>query len=133
MPFTRRATAAALTITGLAAALLPATAQAAPRSGPQTPSVLLLSTEQPGDHRSAVLVCEPAGGTHPDAADACHAVAHVNGDLSALAFDEGPCTFEYAPVTAHAWGFWQDRPVAWSKTYSNRCLLLRGTRALFDF
>ncbi|MGK5444327.1 SSI family serine proteinase inhibitor [Micromonospora sp. URMC 105] len=140
MPLARRATvaatAAALTVAGLTAtALLPQAAQAAPRSGTQSPSVLLLAVDRPGtaEDRSTVLVCGPTGGTHPDAATACRTLAQVNGDLTALSVDPGPCTFEYAPVTVHAWGYWQDRPVAWSETYSNRCLLLRGTGALFAF
>ncbi|MEH0829766.1 MULTISPECIES: SSI family serine proteinase inhibitor [unclassified Micromonospora] len=141
MPLARRAavaaTAAALTVAGLTAqaALLPQAAQAAPRSGAESPSVLLLAVDRAGtaEDRSSVLVCGPTGGTHPDAATACRTLAHVDGNLAALSVDPGPCTFEYAPVTVHAWGFWQDRPVAWSETYSNRCMLLRGTGALFAF
>lgn len=139
MPFARpaAATAAALAVAALTAqaALLPQAAQAAPRSGPETPSVLLLDIDRPGtaEDRSAVLVCGPTGGTHPDAVAACRTLARVDGDLSALSADPGPCTCDYAPVTVHAWGFWQDRPVTWSKSYENRCLLLRGTGALFAF
>ncbi|MEH0845400.1 SSI family serine proteinase inhibitor [Micromonospora sp. CPCC 205711] len=139
MPFARRAAtlAVAATLTSLAAgtALLPGAAEAAPRPGPETPSVLVLRMDRPaaGEHRSALLICGPTGGTHPDAATACRTVARVDGDLDALGTDQGPCLLEYAPVTVHAWGFWQDRPVAWSKTYDNRCRMLRGTGALFAF
>ncbi|MGB2572153.1 SSI family serine proteinase inhibitor [Micromonospora citrea] len=135
MSLARRAaavvTAAILAVA--AAMLLPRPAEAAPRVGPHTPSVLVLQTERQDEQRTALLLCGPTGGTHPDAATACRTVARVDGDLAALEFDEGPCTYEYAPVTVHAWGYWQDRPVNWSETYGNRCLMLRGTGALFDF
>ncbi|MGS2616676.1 SSI family serine proteinase inhibitor [Micromonospora sp. LZ34] len=135
MPFVQRVTALfAVTVlaTGaLTAATTPRAAHAADR-----PTSVLLLTVPPhvhGEPRATALRCEPAGGTHPEATAACRAVAAVDGDLTAMTPEPGPCTLEYAPVTARAFGFWQDRPVSWAKTFGNRCALLRETRSLFAF
>ncbi|MDZ5444957.1 SSI family serine proteinase inhibitor [Micromonospora sp. 4G57] len=138
MPFARHATALALaaTLGGLAAVAAPhpRPAEAAPRPGPETPSVLLLTVDSgTAGSRATVLVCGPAGGLHPDPTTACRLVARVDGDLAALDVDPGPCTLEHAPLTVRAVGFWQDRPVSYSRTFDNRCTLRRGTGALFDF
>lgn len=136
MPLARRSAALAVAAAlggpaGLAAA---PPAGAAPRPGPETPSVLLLTVDDHHDGaRSTVLICGPAGGLHPDPVAACRLVARVNGHLDALSVDPAPCTREYAPLTARAVGFWQDRPVTYARTFDNGCLLHRGTGALFDF
>lgn len=64
---------------------------------------------------------------------ACRLVARVDGDLAALDVDPGPCTVEHAPLTVHAVGLWQDRPVSSIRTFDNGCALRRGAGALFDF
>ncbi|MET7967231.1 SSI family serine proteinase inhibitor [Micromonospora sp. NPDC005305] len=135
MPFARRTAALALAaaLGGLAVTAAPTAAGAAPRPGPDTPSALLLTVDTGGDVRATVLTCGPEGGLHPDPATACRLVARVDGHLDALEVQPGPCTREYAPVTARAVGFWQDRPVAYTRTFDNRCHLLRGTDVLFDF
>ncbi|MFG2057477.1 SSI family serine proteinase inhibitor [Micromonospora sp. NPDC048930] len=136
MPFARRTAALAVAgaLGGLAGVTAPQAAGAAPRPGPETPSVLLLTVDDgAADLRSTVLICGPVGGLHPEPAAACRLVARVDGDLDALAVDPDLCTREYAPLTARAVGFWQDRPVTYVKTFDNGCLLRRGTGALFDF
>ncbi|GAA4574574.1 hypothetical protein GCM10023176_41870 [Micromonospora coerulea] len=138
MPFARRTAALALaaTLGGLAAVAAPhpRTAGAAPRPGPETPSVLLLTVDPAtAASRSTVLVCGPAGGLHPDPTTACRLVARVDGDLAGLDVDPGLCTLEHAPLTVRALGFWQDRPVSYARTFDNRCALRRGTGTLFDF
>ncbi|WNM38617.1 SSI family serine proteinase inhibitor [Micromonospora halotolerans] len=136
MPFAPRTAALALAaaLGGLAATAAPTAAGAAPRPGPETPSALLLTVDAGGgDVRATVLTCGPEGGLHPDPATACRLVARVDGHLDALEVQPGPCTREYAPVTARAVGFWQDRPVAYTRTFDNRCHLHRGTDVLFDF
>ncbi|SBT41128.1 SSI family serine proteinase inhibitor [Micromonospora auratinigra] len=136
MPFARRtaalALAAALGVLATSAAARPAAA--APRPGPQLPSVLLLTVDDGvGAPRATVLTCGPAGGLHPDPTTACRLVARVDGDLDALSVDPSPCIEVYAPLTVRAVGFWQDRPVAYARSFDNRCLLRHGTAALFDF
>lgn len=136
MPFARPTAALALAaaLGGLTAVAAPGAAGAAPRPGPETPSVLLLTVDGGGaDLRATVLVCGPAGGLHPDPVAACRLVARVDGDLDALDVDADPCTTVYAPVVARAVGFWQDRPVRYTRTFDNRCLLTRATATLFAF
>ncbi|MFI5837676.1 SSI family serine proteinase inhibitor [Micromonospora sp. NPDC051300] len=135
MPFTRRTAALALAavLGGLASVAAPGSAGAAPRPGPETPSVLLLTVDGGADVRATVLVCGPAGGLHPDPVAACRLVARVDGDLDALDVDADPCTTVHAPVVARAVGVWQDRPVHYTHTFGNRCLLTRATAALFTF
>ncbi|MEU4633232.1 SSI family serine proteinase inhibitor [Micromonospora chalcea] len=130
MPFARRTAALAL-VAALGAPASPA--QAAPRPGPQTPSVLLLTVDDGAGVRATVLTCGPTGGQHPDPITACRLVARVDGDLDALDVDGAPCTSQYAPVVARAAGFWQNRPVSYTRTFANPCLMQRTTASLFTF
>lgn len=135
MPLAQRVAAlCAAAVLGTATLAVAATpAHAAPTD--QATSVLVLSVtpHATGVPRAAVLRCEPAGGTHPRAASACQDVAAVDGNLAALSVNPGFCTLEYVPVTVQAVGLWQNRPVAYSETFGNRCELLRETGALFAF
>ncbi|ADL46806.1 SSI family serine proteinase inhibitor [Micromonospora aurantiaca] len=133
MPFARRTAALALAaaLGGLAAPASPA--QAAPRPGPETPSVLLLTVDDGAGLRATVLTCGPTGGLHPDPITACRLVARVDGDLDALDVDGAPCTSQYDPVVARAVGIWQDRPVSYTRTFGNACLMQRTTASLFTF
>ncbi|WP_064445897.1 SSI family serine proteinase inhibitor [Micromonospora sp. NBRC 110037] len=130
MPFARRTAALAL-VAALGAPASPA--HAAPHPGPQTPSVLLLTVDDGAGVRATVLTCGPAGGLHPDPITACRLVARVDGDLDALDVDGAPCTSQYAPVVARATGFWQNRPVSYTRTFTNPCLMQRTTASLFTF
>ncbi|MBF5029265.1 MULTISPECIES: SSI family serine proteinase inhibitor [unclassified Micromonospora] len=133
MPFARRTAAAALAavLGGLAAPASPA--QAAPRPGPETPSVLLLTVDDGAGPRATVLTCGPTGGLHPDPITACRLVARVDGDLDALDVHGAPCTSQYAPVVARAVGIWQTRPISYTRTFGNACLMQRTTASLFTF
>lgn len=82
----------------------------------------------------ALLLCDPAGGTHPDAAAACDDIDAANGDFNALpGVPDTICTFIYAPVTATATGLWHGMPVTFQKTYSNACVLQAETGPVFSF
>ncbi|MGC9665954.1 subtilase-type protease inhibitor [Planosporangium sp. 12N6] len=83
--------------------------------------------------RTALLICDPAGGDHPLAGPACAELTQVAGDVGALADGAGPCTMIYDPVTVTVDGWWQGSVVSFRATYANSCLLLRQTRAIFDF
>ncbi|MEW2444050.1 SSI family serine proteinase inhibitor [Micromonospora marina] len=133
MPFARRTAALALVaaLGGLTAPASPA--QAAPRPGPEIPSVLLLTVDDGAGVRATVLTCGPTGGLHPDPFTACRLVARVDGDLDALDVDGAPCTSQYDPVVARAVGFWQNRPVSYTRTFGNACLMQRTTASLFTF
>jgi hypothetical protein len=88
-----------------------------------------------GDRTQRVtLRCDPLGGTHPKATDACKAVAAVKGNLRALRRTEGVmCLALYQPVTAAATGTWRGRTVRYKKTFSNKCVLAVETGAVFQF
>lgn len=97
---------------------------------------LTLSVSSPGWlARSVALECDPPGGTHPNAMDACMELHLVAGDLDTLAYLQEPtsCTLEYRPVVATARGSWYGRPVSWTHTYGNDCALHAETGPVFDF
>ncbi|MGF1429203.1 SSI family serine proteinase inhibitor [Kitasatospora sp. LaBMicrA B282] len=80
------------------------------------------------------LLCAPDGGTHPDPAAACAAIAAADGDLDQLRGDPGVlCNNLYQPVTAFAHGFWFGTTVAWSRHFANPCGLRTRTDPVFRF
>lgn len=87
----------------------------------------------PATAKTAKLTCEPAGGTHPDAATACKQLAQVNGDFDALDVDPGPCILIWDPVTVTAKGHWRGTAVDYQETFPNSCVLGRTTGAVFAF
>jgi hypothetical protein len=94
---------------------------------------LTLTLVGEGWARAVTLQCEPPDGGHPAPAEACAALAAVDGDPSALPVGTHPCTLEYAPVTARLTGVWQDTAVGWTNVYGNPCDLHRATDPLFRF
>jgi hypothetical protein len=83
-------------------------------------------------YRALLLTCDPAGGEHPRAAQACAQLADSNGTFERDAQDV-MCTEEYAPVTVEATGRWRGRLVRFKKTYGNECDMTAHTGSLFDF
>ncbi|MER5596482.1 SSI family serine proteinase inhibitor [Streptomyces sp. NPDC002265] len=85
---------------------------------------------RPGDTRGALLLCDPPRG-HAHAAQACARLASAKGDIGALTPADGFCTMVYAPVTAHARGEWGGRPVEFTRTFANSCVLAAWTGPVF--
>ncbi|NHD18663.1 MULTISPECIES: SSI family serine proteinase inhibitor [unclassified Actinopolyspora] len=87
------------------------------------------------ESRTALLHCDPAGGTHPEAAAACEQLDAVQGRLGSLrAGKEKPmCPLVYRPVTVKATGTWKNSPVQYSQKYSNSCEMKAYTGAVFNF
>ncbi|MFC9971438.1 SSI family serine proteinase inhibitor [Spirillospora sp. NPDC127200] len=83
--------------------------------------------------RGAFLQCPGGLGNHPHGERACADLAAARGDLNRLPGDPHGCTKEYAPVTAVATGTWYGRPVRWSRTYSNACVMDAATGPVFRF
>ena len=52
-------------------------------------------------------------------------------DLAALPPKGGYCPMLYAPVTAHARGQWNGRPVEYTETFSNGCVMAGRTGSVF--
>ncbi|MCW2640681.1 MAG: Subtilisin inhibitor-like protein 5 [Dactylosporangium sp.] len=128
------ATAAATAALTAGIVSLPSSASASAYSAP-TALFLTVADGEGGDvvSRAVVLTCDPAGGSHPAAQQACNELAAVTGDIDALS--EGPdnCIMIYDPVTVTAEGWWQGHVRSFRATYVNSCLLYRQTRAVFDF
>ncbi|MEV7192345.1 SSI family serine proteinase inhibitor [Streptomyces sp. NPDC093510] len=84
--------------------------------------------------RGVMLHCAPEpAGHHPQAANACEAIARARGDFNRLPDDPHVCTKEYEPVTARVTGTHKGRSVSWRKTYPNACTLDADTGHVFRF
>ena len=108
----------------------PATAQAAP---PATGLVLSVRTEM-GTLSTTRLNCEPAGGLHRNAKEACDGLTPVGGDFTKMkpAADVA-CTMELNTTTATLNGKWRGKKVTFEQTYSNPCVMRVNTGKVFDF
>lgn len=134
----RRAVLGTFAAAGLA--LAPA-ATAAPADGPEpaepqpASSMLTLTVQEENSARnnSALLLCDPAGGTHGSPDKACSALHKAGGKLDTLAGDNMRCTLEYSPVTATATGDWNGEPVRFQQEYPNLCALHAETGEIFKF
>ncbi|GAB3442391.1 hypothetical protein GCM10027570_09550 [Streptomonospora sediminis] len=108
------------------------------RPAAQVPdAVMKLSVTGP-DRKAAettTLNCAPAGGSHPNAQDACEALQRAGGDFAALGKrnEQRVCTLRYAPVTVSATGTWHGAPVDYSEKFSNACVASVETERIFDF
>lgn len=124
------------TLLAAAALLVAATApaQAAPEDARADGNWLYLTVTQ-GDARSSdtrgtMLLCDPPQG-HGKAAEACAALEAANGDLAVLPPRNTYCPMHYAPVTARAQGQWNGRPVDYTETFSNGCVMAGRTGSVF--
>ncbi|MFD5264631.1 SSI family serine proteinase inhibitor [Streptomyces sp. NPDC058335] len=133
-PFPTHPLQGALPVT---AALLLAAVAPAQASAPRThlPGDGLRLTVTTGDSRSSdtrgtLLLCDPPQG-HSRAAEACADLTAADGDIGAVVHRDAVCSLLYAPVTAHASGRWNGRPVEYTKTFSNTCVMLAETGAVF--
>ena len=100
--------------------------------------VLLLTiargeTATPSD-RVVLLQCASPGGTHPRAAEACHHLEPVSGDLADLKVSRRVvCTRRYDPVTVSGSGMWDGHHLWFERTFGNPCELHAYTGAVFNF
>lgn len=83
--------------------------------------------------KDTLLTCNPNGGTHPHAADACSELAAAQGDFSKLHKKQQLCPMIYAPVTATATGLFAGKHVNFRQEFPNRCVLTRNTGQVFAF
>jgi hypothetical protein len=100
-----------------------------------TTQLMLRTTAGTNAARSVMLRCDPPGGTHPKAADACADVAKSQGDLKQLPASTNPraCFMIYAPVTVSAQGNWRGQPVQFTAQFPNTCVMRDKTGSIFDF
>jgi hypothetical protein len=85
--------------------------------------------------RTVTLQCNPPGGTHPKAAEACADVAKAGGRLAQMPANANPraCFMIYAPVTVTARGDWQGQAVRFTEKFPNTCVMRDKTGSVFDF
>lgn len=127
----------------LGTALVPAGASAQPPPAtdsdpavPRSANVMRLTVDGgPGGHRTVMLTCNPAGGTHPQSAAACADLSRVNGNFENLGQKRSNtmCTMIYRPITVTATGTWEDSSVDYGDEYPNACVLTARTGPVFDF
>ncbi|MEV6958010.1 SSI family serine proteinase inhibitor [Streptomyces sp. NPDC051207] len=118
-----------------AAALLAACAVPAGATGNGSVDWLYLTVARSDtrsyDLRATLLLCDPPRGGHARAAEACAELDAAGGDLRALPPRDSFCPMVHAPVTAHARGQWHGRPVDYTETFPNSCVMAARTGAVF--
>jgi hypothetical protein len=99
---------------GTAAAATPATAAAEP-VGVLGIMITPLPGGTPSAPRVATLICEPNGGTHPRADEACKDIAEAKGDIAAVPpYPRVGCLPVWQPVTITVRGTWGDKVIDYS-------------------
>lgn len=86
--------------------------------------------------RTVQLRCEPTGGTHPKAAEACESLLAAGGNFDQLGQPQTgaqQCTLVLRPVVASAHGTWQGKPVHFDKEFGNNCVATSKLGSVFDF
>jgi hypothetical protein len=79
------------------------------------------------------LTCEPTGGPHPRADEACLALSGVDGQFEGLSTGQGVCTLEYDPVRVKASGTWRGETRSFDAEFANTCVMRTETGPVFDF
>ncbi|MGK5684605.1 SSI family serine proteinase inhibitor [Actinoplanes sp. URMC 104] len=104
----------------------------APRPGAAS-AVMLSHATDAGQPMAVKLTCDPPGGGHPRAVQACTLLEQVDADPARIPRKTGACILLYKPVTASLTGTWQGRPVSWTHRFGNSCEMRRATGVLFRF
>lgn len=95
-----------------------------------------LNVQSDDSFRIVTLTCEPTGGLHPKADQACLALSDVDGEIGevgGLSTGEVFCTLEYDPVTVKASGTWRGEWRTFEARFPNRCVMRAETGPVFDF
>jgi hypothetical protein len=79
------------------------------------------------------LKCEPTGGSHTEAEEACGSIESVDGNLDELLDRQLICPEVYQPVTIEVGGNWNDMVVAFEHTYPNLCFAFSESDGVFEF
>ena len=94
---------------------------------PRTELLLELVTEQQGPAEQFTLTCDPAGGSHPDPAQACADLAREKQPFAPLT--GGSCTEIYGgPATAVVSGIYRDQKVTLRLARTNGCEIAQWDR-----
>lgn len=98
-----------------------------------TPDRLTVEVHDAGDGRNGTfeLECHPAGGTHPQAEEACAKLDQGTWGTDTFAATPAGtnCTMQYGgPATARITGTWNGRPVDATYNRSNGCEISRWNK-----
>ena len=126
----RRFTALAVTAGAALTGVLLTTAN--PAAAASVPTKVTITVKPAGAKlRTATLTCNPTGGTHKSANEACAVLTAAGGRPGAIVPADVMCTLEYAPVKVKMVGRYDRRPVRFKKSYSNPCRLEAEAGVLF--
>jgi hypothetical protein len=115
-------------------ALGAAVALSAPTQSHLTQSHLTLTYMAEAGYADAVkLTCDPTGGPHPEAGQACAILRSTGADPAKIKPAHVMCMMLWQPVTAQLAGTWRGAKVKWSHQYGNSCEMTRATGVLFKF
>ena len=95
--------------------------------------LILTYLAEAGFARAVKLECDPAGGGHPQPAEACAELTVAGGDPDKIEPGHGACMMIYAPITAEITGNWHGTAIDWRHTYGNSCEMNRALGVLFAF
>jgi subtilisin inhibitor-like len=79
------------------------------------------------------LRCEPTGGTHVAAEQACTTLTTVNGNFERLWNTGALCPLIYQPVTVSVVGHWRKKPAMFKHSYDNQCFAATESAEVFLF
>ncbi|WP_151775348.1 SSI family serine proteinase inhibitor [Streptomyces abyssomicinicus] len=122
----------------LPAAAAPASVPSGASAGAASPTNLVITKTGTSWSGPAVeqvtLLCEPTGGSHPTAEDACTKLAAVGGQFDKLPHATGiACPPVWMPVTVTVTGTWRLQPVDFTRTYSSDCVASTASNYVFRF
>ncbi|GAB2664955.1 hypothetical protein GCM10027271_24840 [Saccharopolyspora gloriosae] len=98
-------------------------------------TLTIASKNRAEEPRTVQLRCEPTGGTHPKAAEACKTLLAAGGNFDQIGQSQtgAQCTMVLRPVIASAHGTWQGKPVHFDKEFGNSCQATSNLGTVFDF
>jgi hypothetical protein len=121
------------TVVGAVAVTTALLVGAAPAQATSQSHLTLTYMAQAGYADAVKLDCNPPGGPHPEAAQACEVLRSTGADPGRIKPAQVMCMMLYAPVTAQITGTWRGGRVKWSHRYGNSCEMTRATGVLFKF
>ncbi len=96
-------------------------------------STYMLSVQHGHSLQFANLTCEPSGGLHARAEQACLALSGVDGRIDGLSTGQAMCTLEHDPVRVKASGTWRGQTRTFEAEFPNPCVMRAETGPVFDF
>ncbi len=107
----------------------PPGAQQTPPPRPATDLTVTVAASPKATPKTWTLTCDPAGGTHPKAADACDFVAKTSPQVLKLQLGHTACSMIFGgSQVATVKGTWRGTPVDAQLSRTNGCEITRWNR-----